>query len=54
MLIDQVEDGVPVGRTYRHAPEIDGVVRTDRGLPGEWLDVEFTGAFGHDMEAVVT
>ena len=54
VLIDQVEDGVPVGRTYRHAPEIDGVVRTDRGLPGEWLDVEFTGAFGHDMEAVVT
>ena len=53
VLVDQVEDGVPVGRTYRHAPEIDGVVRTDRGVPGEWLDVEFTGAFGHDMEAVV-
>lgn len=53
VLIDQIEEGVPIGRTYRHAPEIDGVVRTDRGLPGEWLEVEFTGAFGHDMEAVV-
>jgi ribosomal protein S12 methylthiotransferase len=53
ILVDQVEDGVPVGRTYRHAPEIDGVVRTDRGEPGEWLDVEFTAAYGHDMEAVV-
>ena len=28
MLVDGVdEDGVPVGRTYREAPEIDGVVR---------------------------
>ena len=53
VLIDQVEDGVPIGRTYRHAPEIDGVVRTDRGEPGEWLKVEFTAAYGADMEAVV-
>ena len=53
VLIDQVEDGVPIGRSYRHAPEIDGVVRTDRGQPGEWLEVEFTAAYGHDMEAVV-
>lgn len=53
ILIDQVEDGVPVGRSYRHAPEIDGVVRADRGEPGEWVDVEFTAAYGHDMEAVV-
>lgn len=53
VLIDQVEDGVPIGRSYRHAPEIDGVVRTDGGEPGEWVEVEFTGAYGHDMEAVV-
>ncbi len=53
LLIDQVEDGVPIGRSYRHAPEIDGVVRTDRGEPGEWLEVEFTAAYGPDMEAVV-
>lgn len=52
VLVDQVEDGVPVGRTYRHAPEIDGVVRTDRGEPGEWVTVEFTAAYGHDMEGV--
>jgi ribosomal protein S12 methylthiotransferase len=53
ILIDQVEDGVPVGRSYRHAPEIDGVVRTDTGRPGEWVEVEFTGVYGPDMEAVV-
>ncbi|MEA1904224.1 MAG: 30S ribosomal protein S12 methylthiotransferase RimO [Actinomycetota bacterium] len=54
VLVDQVEDGVPIARSYRQAPEIDGVVRLDRGDPGEWLTVEYTGVFGPDMEAVVT
>jgi len=53
VLIDQVEDDVPVGRSYRHAPEIDGVVRVDRGKPGEWVKVEYTGVYGPDMEAIV-
>lgn len=53
VLVDQVEDGVPVARSYRHAPEIDGVVSLDRGEPGDWLTVEFTGVYGPDMEAVV-
>jgi ribosomal protein S12 methylthiotransferase len=52
VLIDQVEDDVPVGRSYRQAPEIDGVVRVDGGRPGTWVDVEFTGVYGPDMEAV--
>ncbi|MDX1468793.1 MAG: 30S ribosomal protein S12 methylthiotransferase RimO [Acidimicrobiia bacterium] len=51
VLVDQVEDGLPVGRSYRQAPEIDGVVRLDRGDPGEVLDVEYVGAYGHDLEA---
>ncbi len=53
ILVDQVEDEVPVGRSYRHAPEIDGLVRVDRGNPGEWLKVEYTGVYGPDMEATV-
>jgi ribosomal protein S12 methylthiotransferase len=53
ILVDQVEDDVPVGRSYRHAPEIDGVVRVDRGRPGEWVKVEYTGVYGPDMEAIV-
>jgi ribosomal protein S12 methylthiotransferase len=53
LLIDQVEEGVAVGRSYRQAPEIDGVVRVDRGEPGEWVEVELTGVYGPDMEAVV-
>ena len=53
VLVDQIEDGVPVGRSYRQAPEIDGVVRLDRGEPGEWRKVEYVGVYGPDMEAMV-
>jgi ribosomal protein S12 methylthiotransferase len=53
VLVDQVEDGVPIGRSHRQAPEIDGVIRLDSGVPGEWVDVEYTGVHGPDMEAVV-
>ena len=53
VLVDQVEDDVPVARSYRHAPEIDGVVRLNGGKPGEWLKVEYVGAYGPDMEAMV-
>lgn len=52
-LVDQVEDGVPVARSMRQAPEIDGVVRLDRGDPGEWVKIEYVGAFGPDMEGIV-
>ncbi len=53
VLIDQVEDDVPIARSHRHAPEIDGVIRLDAGRVGEWIDVEYTGVFGPDMEANV-
>jgi ribosomal protein S12 methylthiotransferase len=53
VLVDQVEDGVPVGRSYREAPEIDGVVVLDRGSPGEWVVARITGGYGTDLVAVV-
>jgi ribosomal protein S12 methylthiotransferase RimO len=53
VLVDQVEDGVPVGRSHRQAPEIDGVVRLDQGRAGDWVDVEYVAAYGSDMEGVV-
>ena len=53
VLVDQVEDGTPIGRSYRHAPEIDGVILLDSGRPGEWVDVEITAALGTDLEARV-
>lgn len=52
VLIDQVEDGVPVGRTYRHAPEIDGVVLLDQGQPGQRFEVEMVASFATDLEAI--
>jgi tRNA A37 methylthiotransferase MiaB len=53
VLVDQVEDDVPIGRSHRQAPEIDGVVRLDGGRVREWVTVEYTGVFGPDMEARV-
>ncbi len=51
VLVDQVEDGVPVARSYREAPEIDGIITVDRGTAGDWLEVEVTGSFGSELEA---
>ena len=53
VLVDQVEDDVAVARSYREAPEIDGVITLDRGAPGDWLRVEVTAAYGPDLEARV-
>jgi tRNA A37 methylthiotransferase MiaB len=53
VLVDQVEDEVPIGRSHRQAPEIDGVIRLDRGEVGAWVKAEYVGVFGPDMEAMV-
>ncbi len=53
VLVDQVEDGVPVGRSSREAPEIDGMITLDQGRPGDLVKVEITGAFGPDRDGVV-
>jgi len=50
VLIDQVEDGVAVARSYREAPEIDGVITVDSGEPGQWIEIEITAAFGNELE----
>jgi ribosomal protein S12 methylthiotransferase len=53
VLVDQVEDGTPVARSYREAPEIDGVILLDRGDPGEWHRARVTAAYGSDLTAEV-
>ena len=53
VVVDQVEDSQPVARSYREAPEIDGVILLDRGAPGDWLTVEVVGGYGTDLNATV-
>ncbi|MCZ7525249.1 MAG: 30S ribosomal protein S12 methylthiotransferase RimO [Acidimicrobiia bacterium] len=54
VLVDRVDDdGAPVGRTHREAPEIDGVVRLARGpaRPGDLVRARVVGAVGPDLVA---
>lgn len=53
ILVDQVEDGQAVGRSYREAPEIDGMILLDRGTAGEWVTAKIEGAYGTDLMAIV-
>jgi len=53
VLVDQVEDGQPVGRSYREAPEIDGMILLDGGTEGEWVEAEIDGGYGNDLSATV-
>jgi ribosomal protein S12 methylthiotransferase len=53
ILVDQIEDGQSVGRSYREAPEIDGLILLDGGEPGEWVTATIVGAYGTDLSAMV-
>ncbi|MGI8493270.1 MAG: MiaB/RimO family radical SAM methylthiotransferase [Acidimicrobiales bacterium] len=45
-------DAPGVARSYREAPEIDGVIRVPADLRvGSWVEVTITGAEGPDLEA---
>jgi ribosomal protein S12 methylthiotransferase len=50
VLIEGFGDGVTVGRSYRDAPEIDGLVLVPGELPlGEIVPVEISGAMTYDL-----
>jgi ribosomal protein S12 methylthiotransferase len=54
VLVDAVGDEGAIARSPYDAPEIDGVVRIlDAGTlsPGDWADVEITGADAYDLTA---
>jgi MiaB/RimO family radical SAM methylthiotransferase len=54
VLVDRGADA-PVGRTFREAPEIDGVVRLDGDAkPGDVVTAVVTDAEGPDLDARVT
>lgn len=53
-LIEGQSDGLSVGRTYRDAPEVDGLVLIDGTIPaGEIAPVKITGAMEYDLTGTV-
>lgn len=54
VLVEDVVNGVSIGRSYRDAPEIDGNVKVDGELPlGEIVPVRVTGATVYDLIGTV-
>jgi len=54
VLIEGQGDGLSLGRTYRDAPEIDGLVIVEGDLPvGEILPVRISGAMAYDLTGTV-
>lgn len=57
VLIDRVENGVAVGRTYADAPEIDGLVHVQNGeslSAGDLVYVEITDSDDYDLYGVLS
>ena len=54
VLIDGYNKGIAVGRSYRDAPEIDGMVIAEGKAPvGEIVPVRITGSMTHDLTGVL-
>ncbi|MEJ2300011.1 MAG: 30S ribosomal protein S12 methylthiotransferase RimO [Anaerolineales bacterium] len=54
VLIEGHGDGISLGRSYRDAPEIDGLVIIEEELPiGGMIPVRITGAMVYDLAGVV-
>ena len=54
VLIEGSQDGLSLGRSYRDAPEIDGMVIVESELPvGTMAQVRITGAMVYDLTGVV-
>jgi ribosomal protein S12 methylthiotransferase len=53
VLIEGQGDGISLGRSYRDAPEIDGLVIIEDDLPvGAMLPIRITGALAYDLTGV--
>ena len=55
VLVEGYNDGISVGRSYRDAPEIDGLVFIDgEAEVGQIVPVQITGALTHDLSGHIT
>ena len=53
VLVEGYNDGISIGRSYRDAPEIDGMVLVEGELPiGEIVPIRVTGAMAYDLTGV--
>lgn len=53
VLMDAYDNGITVGRSYRDAPDVDGLVVVDGELPlGEIVPIRITGGFAYDLTGV--
>ncbi|MBI5203845.1 MAG: 30S ribosomal protein S12 methylthiotransferase RimO [Nitrospirae bacterium] len=61
-LIDEITNGIAIGRLYSHAPEIDGVVIIEAGSKGQrvkgsntgsFVTVKITTAFEYDLKGII-
>ena len=53
VLVEGQGDGLSLGRTYRDAPEIDGMVILEGEVPiGELLQVRISGAMAYDLTGI--
>lgn len=53
VLIEGIGDGISVGRSYRSAPEVDGLVVIPGELPvGEMVPIVIDGAMVYDLTGV--
>ena len=54
VLVEGQGDGISLGRTYRDAPEIDGLVVIEGDIPpGQLIPVRITGAMAYDLSGTV-
>jgi ribosomal protein S12 methylthiotransferase len=54
VLVEGYGDGLSVGRSYRDAPEIDGMVLVEgKAKVGEIVPVKITGAMAYDLTGVL-
>lgn len=54
VLVEGCNDGISVGRSYRDAPEIDGLVIVEGEAPvGQIVKVQIGGALAHDLTGVL-
>jgi ribosomal protein S12 methylthiotransferase len=54
VLFEGEGDGISMGRSYRDAPEIDGLVLVEGDVPaGDFLPVRITGALPYDLSGVL-